>query len=165
MIDIASKLFPNILTIITQLCASLIIYIMYKKHIHEHVIRYLKEREVMMREATEKALAVEKEAALNREKIQEERALMKKDLESYRLTLERKAKREYQDQVKAASVEIARRNEAAIQQINKEKNAMLQEVKEHAIEIAYAMSSATLQDLNISETDTLNALERKLDEQ
>lgn len=165
MIDIASKLFPNVLTLITQLCASFVIYVMYKKYVHDHVIRFLDDKQQMMVDATEKAKAIDLEAQKQKELLNIERETMKRDMESYRLTLERKAKQEYDAQVKAASNEIARRNEASLQQINKEKEAMLQEVKEHAVDIAYMMSERALKEFEIDPTLSLDLIQRKLDNQ
>lgn len=165
MIDIASKLFPNILTIVTQLCASLVIFVMYKKYVHDHVIRFLDDKQQMMVDATEKAKAVDLEAKKQREQLNQEREIMKRDMESYRLTLERKAKQEYDAQVKAAANEIARRNEASLQQINKEKEAMLKEVKEHAVDLAYAMSERALKEFEIGSDVSLDQIQRKLDSQ
>lgn len=165
MIDIASKLFPNILTIFTQLCASLVIFVVYKKYVHDHVIRYLDEKRQMMVDANEKAKEIEIQSLKQKEVLNRERESMKRDMESYRLTLERKAKREYDEKVKAAANEIARRNEASLQQINKEKEAMLQEVREHAVGLAYSMSEKALKDLDLSNTDAIERLQRKLDRQ
>lgn len=63
-VDILEKLIPNILTMITQLAATGVIFIMYKKYLHSPVMDYLDARE----EAREKELQ-EAEASKKKQSI------------------------------------------------------------------------------------------------
>lgn len=162
MIDIASKLFPNVLTILTQLCATGIIYIMYKKHIHSHVIAYLDARQAMMEEATQRAKEVKDIAEKQQKQLEEQQAKMKSDLEAYKLGLEQQAQKDYQEKLRIASLDIARRKEAANLQIERDKIAMVKEVENHAVDLAMALTQKTMQEIEINDDQLLKSFERKL---
>jgi F-type H+-transporting ATPase subunit b len=41
MFDISEQLFPNLITILVQLCATGVIFIMYKKYLHQIVLDFI----------------------------------------------------------------------------------------------------------------------------
>lgn len=164
MVDIADKLFPNLLTILTQLAATGIIYLLYRKYVHHHVLNYLDKQaaelnraqhyaEEVEEEAAEKAKSLEAEHELKTEQLRKTQERMRKEAEKERQAILQRAEAEKESLLSDAQIEIA-----------KEREKLLREVEEHVLDLAVIVSERTLERYSYDEGELFQALETELEQ-
>lgn len=115
-VDIQGQLFPNIYTLLTQLGATLIIFIIFKKFLYKPVVDFLDARA---------------------EKMQEDLLLAQRQKQLADVELEN-AKKHFQEQVKKGKQLI----ESSVAQAHLEKEEILKAAK---LEAAHTLSQASLE--------------------
>lgn len=162
MVDIAAKLFPNVVTILSQLCATYIIYRLYRKYIHQSVLNYLDAREQAMTEASETAEFVKKEAELNKEKLAQERKQMLREVDEVKSALMKEANDSYASRLDEANRVMEQEEKSFRQSLEVQKQEMVKDVEEHAVDLAYELSKKTLNEFDMSEEMMLKRLEESI---
>ena len=123
MVDIAEKLFPNLLTFLTQLAATGIIYLLYRKFVHEHVMNYLDKQADELSTAQNYAKEVEEEATAKSreldaeyekriEQLRRSEEMMRKEAQQERAAIIRRAEEEREVLLQNAQIEIEKDREA-----------------------------------------------------
>lgn len=162
-IDIASKLFPNFLTILTQLAATGIIYLLYRRFLHEPVMSYLDRQAEEIHEAQDYAEKLESQAqerqAVLEAQYQEEVAAIRRSQEAMR----EEAERERQDILRQANEEKTYILQQARQAIAQERQAMLSEVSDQVLDLAVDVSHKALDNYEFDEDIIYLNLERELE--
>lgn len=161
MFDISEQLFPNIITILVQLCATGVIFLFYKKKLHQPVLELMdKKAEDFQREYLE-VEALKKEQIESRNQLEEQKRKqvliyeeqkkrMIEELEAQRDTLMRAAQQDV-DSIK---------NQASIQ-IEQERVAMLRSVEKQIIEVSSLMVDKVLDGYTFDENQMVQALEKE----
>lgn len=163
-IDIANKLFPNILTLLTQLGATGVIYLLYRKYLHGPVMDYLDtqaeeldEAQNLADEVEEKALAKEKELELeyqrNIETLERSEKALKRESQKQRDEILQQAKERSQRMIEQSKLEI-----------EKEKQAMLIELEDYVLETAVSVAEKALENYSYEEEEIYNSLELELEQ-
>lgn len=163
-IDIAENLFPNILTLLTQLAATFVIYKMYKKFLHESVVDYLERRQEKMATDMAEADAARKDAAIMKEQVKVEYDKSFAELEVLKKQLIHEANLKKAEIIKEADIEVEnmrKRNEQALERDRKE---MYKEVNDHVLSVATELNRKVLENMTFDESEVLNELAKELDE-
>lgn len=164
MVDIAEKLFPNFLTLLTQLAATGIIYFLYRKYVHEHVLKFLDQQAAEIGKAQNYAKLVEEDAAENAERLKAEH---QEKVEQLRKS--QQAMRQMADKERATIIEQAEADRDAMlaearSNIAKEKQQMIQEVEAHVLDLAISITERTLENYSYNEEEVFQVLETELEQ-
>lgn len=162
MPDILDKLVPNLQTMLVQLVATFIIYLIYRKFLHEPVVNYLDSRADKMREAEIYAEKVEEEAKARQEELKAEHKKALENVERLREQTLKEIAEEREHLLEKARSESDRIIERANEQIEASRDSMMEEVEEHAIDLAANITKRALQGMNVSEEDSLKSLEAEM---
>lgn len=164
MVDIAEKLFPNLLTLLTQLAATGIIYLLYKKYVHEHVMAYLDKQAAELSAAQNYAKEVEEEAAKKSnaldadyekrtEQLRRSEELMRKEAQQEREEILKRAEEEKEVILRSARIEI-----------DKDREALLREVERHVLDLAVNVTERTLESYSYDEEELFKVLESEMEQ-
>lgn len=161
-LDIAEKLMPNILTIIVQLMATGVIYLMYKKHLHEPAQNYLaKRKEYIASELIEaealKLNSQEMEVASKKE-YQEAMERIKKAEQD----MIREAEKKKKSIVASAQDEIDRRRLKIEQDLQEERENLYREARQYVLEVAVDVNRKVLEDITVDDAQMIDALEKEM---
>lgn len=164
MVDIAEKLFPNLLTFLTQLAATGIIYLLYRKFVHEHVMNYLDKQADELSTAQNYAKEVEEEAiAKSREldaeyekrieQLRRSEEMMRKEAQQERAAIIRRAEEEREVLLQNAQIEI-----------EKDREALLREVEKHVLDLAVNVTERTLESYSYDDEELFKVLESEMEQ-
>ena len=162
MVDIAEKLFPNLLTFLTQLAATGIIYLLYRKFVHEHVMNYLDKQADELSTAQNYAKEVEEEATAKSRELDAE---YEKRIEQLRRSEEMMRKEAQQE--RAAIIRRAEEErEVLLQnaQIEKDREALLREVEKHVLDLAVNVTERTLESYSYDDEELFKVLESEMEQ-
>src|SRR5690625_3995716 len=109
MIDIAEKLFPNLLTLLAQLAATGIIYLLYRKYLHQPVMNYLDKQAEELNEAQNYAKTVEEEAQVKTQALEKEHQEEVERLKRAQQAMEVEARKEREKIIEQATRSEERR--------------------------------------------------------
>jgi F-type H+-transporting ATPase subunit b len=164
MTDIAEKLFPNILTFLVQLAATGVIYLLYRKYVHEHVMNYLDTRAEELNKAQLYAEEVEQEAEEKSQSLEAEHKQKVEQLRKQQEMMQREAEQERENIIKRAEEEKEALLSQAQNQIEKDRALMLQEVEDHVLEIAVNVTERTLENYRYDDEEVFQVLESELEQ-
>lgn len=164
MIDIAGKLFPNLLTIITQLAATGILYFLYRKYVHEHVLNFLDQQADDINRAQLYAEEVEEEALEKSKQLDAEHQKRLEQLNRSQQALLKQAQLNRESILKQAEAEKDALLADARVQIEKEKQIMLKEVEAHVLDLAVTITERALENYSYDEDEAFDALELELEQ-
>ena len=164
MVDIAEKLFPNLLTFLTQLAATGIIYLLYRKFVHEHVMNYLDKQAAELNAAQNYAKEVEEEATAKSreldveyekriEQLRRSEEMMRKEAQQERATIIRRAEEEREVLLQNAQIEI-----------EKDREALLREVEKHVLDLAVNVTERTLESYSYDDEELFKVLESEMEQ-
>ena len=164
MVDIAEKLFPNLLTLLTQLAATGIIYLLYKKYVHEHVMAYLDKQAAELSAAQNYAKEVEEEATAKSreldaeyekriEQLRRSEEMMRKEAQQERAAIIRRAEEEREVLLQNAQIEIG-----------KDREALLREVEKHVLDLAVNVTERTLESYSYDDEELFRVLESEMEQ-
>lgn len=159
MVDIASKLFPNLLTLITQLIATGIIYFLYRKYVHQHVLNFLDQQAAEIDKAQNYARVVEEDAAEKEKRLEAEHQEKIEQLRKAQQAMKKVAEKEKEAILQQAEAERLAMLAEARSQIAKEKQQMIQEVEAHVLDLAVSITERTLQNYSYNEEEVFQVLE------
>lgn len=164
MFDIADKLFPNLLTLLTQLSATGVIYVLYRKYLHEPVMAYLDTQAEELDKAQGLADEVEREA---REKEQELELAYQRNIETLARSekaLKIESQRERDEILKLAEERSKLIMEQTELEIEKQRTAMLMELEDYVLETAVSVAERTLENYAYDEAEIYKSLEAELEQ-
>ena len=164
MVDIAEKLFPNLLTFLTQLAATGIIYLLYRKFVHEHVMNYLDKQADELSTAQNYAKEVEEEATAKSreldveyekriEQLRRSEEMMRKEAQQERAAIIRRAEEEREHLLRNAHIEI-----------EKDREALLREVEKHVLDLAVNVTERTLESYSYDDEELFKVLESEMEQ-
>ncbi len=137
-VDILSQLIPNPITMVVQLCSTLVLFLLMKKFLWKSVQNYLAKRADKMQSDLEESEALKNAASADREKAQVE---LSKASEKSQMIVDAAVK-EAKTQKEAILAEANKEAENTIQKaeerINKEKLDMVQSMQKEMVDIALA---------------------------
>ena len=161
---IAEKLFPNLLTFLTQLAATGIIYLLYRKFVHEHVMNYLDKQADELSTAQNYAKEVEEEATAKSreldaeyekriEQLRRSEEMMRKEAQQERAAIIRRAEEEREVLLQNAQIEI-----------EKDREALLREVEKHVLDLAVNVTERTLESYSYDDEELFKVLESEMEQ-
>ena len=151
MVDIAEKLFPNLLTLFTQLAATGIIYFLYRKYVHQFVLNFLDKQAAELDKAQNYASVVEEGAAENAKRLEAEHQEKVEQLRKSQLAMRKMAEKD--------AMLAEARNDLA-----KERQQMIQEVEAHVLDLAISITERTLENYSYNEEEVFQVLETELEQ-
>ena len=164
MVDIAEKLFPNLLTLITQLAATGIIYFLYRKYVHQHVLNFLDQQAAELDKAQNYAKVVEEGAAENAQRLEAEHQEKVEQLRKSQLAMRKMAEKEKEAIMQQAEAERDAMLAEARNDLAKEKQQMIIEVEAHVLDLAISITERTLQNYSYNEEEVFHVLETELEQ-
>lgn len=163
MVDIFSKLMPNLQTLITQLIATGIIFLVYRKFLHQPVLNFLDKQADDLREAERHVETIENEAREREEALNKEREEAIESLERMRKNSRQEISEEREKMLEQARAESERITAEANERIEKTREEMMKEVEDYALELAVSVNRRVLSDMDVSEEATLSSLQKEMD--
>lgn len=164
MFDIANKLFPNILTLLAQFAATGVIYVLYRKYLHEPVMSYLDQQAEELNEAQNFATTVEQEALEKEKQLEVEHQEKLEALRRSQQAMKREAEQEREKVLKQAQEQRKQIMEQTELEIEKKKIALLKEVEDYVLELAVDVSARTLENYSYDEDELYHSLEVELEQ-
>lgn len=162
-IDIAGKLVPNILTIAAQLCATFVIFLLYKKYLHEPVMKYLDARAEKM----ETDLNAAAEDRVLSKKLLEDTKEKQKELVQKAKVLEEQmrisAMKERQDIIDSAQDEIQAQKDRNQARFEEERQELLKQQNQYILEMALLLNEKVLLNHEFNHDAALTDFEKALE--
>ena len=164
MVDIADNLFPNLLTFLTQLAETGIIYLLYRKYVHEYVMKYLDKQAADLNaaqnyakeieeDATRKSKVLDDEYKERLEQLRRSEERMRKEAEQQREKILRRAEEEREVLLRNAHIEI-----------EKDREALLREVEKHVLDLAINVTERTLESYSYDDDELFKVLESEMEQ-
>ena len=164
MFDIADKLFPNVLTLLTQLGATGVIYLLYRKYLHEPVMNYLDTQAKELDEAQNLADNVEKQAIAKEKELELSYQRNIETLARSEQALKKESQREREEILRQAEERRQRLMEQTELEIEKQKQAMLIELEDYILETAASVAERALENYSYDEEEIYRSLEVELEQ-
>ena len=162
-VDVQGALFPNVLTIITQLVSILIIFLAVKKFLWKPVKGIIAKRSEKMQESLDSAFEQNKEATKNleesRKELDEAKASSKEIIDAARVEATNLKNEIVADAKKQAQSKL----DSAERKIEQRKSEVRDELHDEMVNVAMAAVSKLLGDKATSSDDE-KALEKYIDE-
>lgn len=164
MLDIADKLFPNLLTLLAQLAATGILYLLYRKYLHQPVMDYLDRQAEDLNEAHHYARQVEEEAQVKTQELELEHQKQVERLKRTQEAMEAEANRERDKIIEQAEYEKEIMLEQAQNEIEIQRAELIAEVEDYLLEVALQLTERTLENYDYDETEVYHSLEVELEQ-
>lgn len=161
-LNIKELLFPNPWTMLAQLCATFIIYLLYKKFLHEPVQAYLAKRADRIVSEVKEAETLKADAQAMHAKTQEEYASAMTRLKSVEATMLEDATKEKQAIIDSAQDEINALKNNLEKQYETEKSRLYGEVSNYMLEAAVAVNKKVLEGTQFDSTQMVDDLEKEM---
>ena len=163
MFDISEQLFPNLITILVQLCATGVIFIMYKKYLHQVVLDFIdKKADAFQKEYIElESIKLEQVEERNRLEAEKEEQVNLYNEQKARLIVELAAQRERL--IKEAQEDARALKDQASLSIEKERIAMLRSVEQDIIDVSSLMVAKVLDGYTFDEDQIIDALKKEME--
>lgn len=162
--DIVSKLFPNVLTMLTQLAATAVIYVLYKKFLHQPVLQYLDARSALVADELNSAQNLKDEALEIKAQSEAEYKDLYAEIAVTKERLVADAHKEHQRLLEESKIEIAQMREQSAKAIESERKQMYDELYANLLDVATTINERVLRDTNFDENDMLNALQKEIEQ-
>ena len=163
-IDILEQLIPNVLTMITQLIATGVIFIMYTKFLHNPVMEYLNARQSKKDEDIAYANLVKDEARDLQYKTKKDYETAQKELSSLREKMLSDAEKEKEKLLSNAMLDVKEMKKRNDQVLKDEKQRLYEEVNSHILEIANDINQKVLSDYSVSQDEMISSIKKEIAE-
>ena len=163
MPDIKELLFPNVLTVLVQLCSTGVIFLLYKKYLHEPVLKILDKKAEDYQSAYTEIQKLNQQQVLERQKFENEKASQQDALERSKQRMLQDIEAMREQLIDETNQDITRMKHQATEAIRKEKEAMLKEVEQELVSVAYGMTEKVLEGYRFDEEEMLSALAKEMD--
>lgn len=137
-VDILSQLIPNPITMVVQLCSTLVLFLLMKKFLWKSVQNYLGKRADKMQSDLAESEALKTAANADREKAQLELQEASNKSQMIVEAAVKEAKQEKDAILAQAEKEAESTMQKAEERINKEKLAMVESMQKEMVDIAIA---------------------------
>ena len=152
-VDIIGQLVPNPLTMVVQLCSTLVLFFLMKKFLWKSVKEFMTARSDKMQEDLN-AIEVAKEAALlDRNRAKEELQQASERSEEIVNAAVKEAKNEKESILAQANKEADAARKKASEQIVIEREEMYRSMQKEMVEVALAAASKLLEEKNGEDLD------------
>ena len=162
-IDVQGSLFPNPLTMIIQLLATLVIFLAVKKWLWKPVREIIRKRSDKMQESLDSAFKQNEEASRNLEEskkeLKEAKASSKEIIDAARL----EATNLKNEIISSAKRDAQNKLDLAENKIEQRKNEVKDELHDEMVEVAMAAVSKLLEEKSTSKDDK-KAIDKFVDE-
>lgn len=162
-VDVQGLLFPNLLTMITQLLSTLIIFLAVKKFLWKPVKNILQKRSDKMQESLDNAFVQNEEATKNLEaskkELDEAKQSSKEIIDAARV----EATNLKNELLSKAKIEAQNKLDKAEEKINLAKKEAQDDLKQEMVDVAMSAVRKLLDEKSTSEDD-LKALNKYIDE-
>lgn len=162
MPDIKELLFPNVITVLVQLCSTGVIYFLYKKYLHEPVLKVLDNKSESFIEAYTKVEDLKKQQVIDKERFEKEKAQQHEALERSKQMMLQEIEDLREKLLKDTQDDINRMRKDAASAIERDKEEMLKEVEKELVDIAYVMTEKVLEGYRFNESEMLSLLEKEM---
>ncbi|NLY63091.1 MAG: ATP synthase F0 subunit B [Erysipelothrix sp.] len=162
--DIVSKLFPDLTTMLVQLGATFVIYLLYKKYLHTPVLAYLDQRREVIADELSTASKLKEEALLIKQQSQDEYKELYVEIAELKDKLLADAKKEHEAQLIASNQEIAQLRAANAKAMEAERSSMINELYSELLEVATSINQRVLEDASFDEDEMLKALQKEIEQ-
>ncbi|AMC93731.1 hypothetical protein AOC36_06960 [Erysipelothrix larvae] len=163
MFDIAQQLFPNLMTILVQLCATGVIYVLYKKYLHLPVLKIMDKKaesfqaeyrdiEIMKQEQEQLFQQFNRERELQKQQLVDQKEKLLEEIDVLRQQRILEIKEESEHILNQAAISIAQ-----------ERNEMLDDLEKHIIEVSTMLVEKVLEGYTFNESEILISLEKELE--
>lgn len=164
MLDIADKLFPNLLTLLAQLAATGVLYLVYRKYLHQPVMNYLDRQAEELNEAQNYAKSVEEEAQAKTQALEKEHEEKVEQLRRAQQAMEAEAERERDKILEQATYEKELMLEQAQNEIEIQRAELIAEVEDYLLDVALNLTERTLENYEYDEAEVYQSLEVELEQ-
>src|SRR5699024_2753378 len=164
MIDIAEKLFPNLLTLLAQLDATGTIYLLYRKYLHQPAMNYLDNQAEELNEAQNYAKTVEEEAQAKTQAFDTEHQAEDERVERAQQAMGGEARKENEKIIEQATNETELMPEQAQNEIEIQRANLIAEVEDYLLDVALNLTERTLENYDYDETEIYHSLEVELEQ-
>lgn len=152
-VDIIGQLIPNPLTMIVQLCSTLVLFLLAKKYLWKSVKNFLDQRAEKMQSDLEECEQTKQEAFADRQKALEQLNEASDKAEQIVNAAVRQAKEEKAGILAQADKEADAARKRAHDQIEAERQAMYDDMKREMVEVALSAAGKLLGEKNPEELD------------
>ncbi|QIK69733.1 ATP synthase F0 subunit B [Erysipelothrix sp. HDW6C] len=161
-LDIAQKLMPNLLTMAAQLGATYVIYLMYKKYLHEPVQKFLDMRAEAIANEVTAAQQLKEESLAMREQSAEDYEIAIEKLKRVEQEMLAEANRERQAIVASAQDDIQAQKQALIDAFEIEKQTLFDDVSDQVLSLAVAVNRKVISQHEYENETMINDLEKEI---
>lgn len=152
-IDVLSQLIPNPLTMLVQLCSTLVLFLLMKKFLWSSVENFLEQRSLKMQSDLEASEQAKQEALSDRQKALAQLNEASDKAEQIVSAAVKQAKDEKAGILAQADKEADAARKKAHEQIEAERQAMYADMKKEMVEVALAAAGKLLGDQNPEDLD------------
>ena len=152
-IDVLGQLIPNPVTMLVQLCSTLILFLLMKKFLWSSVKNFLDVRSEKMQSDLAVSEQAKQDALKDRQKAQEQLSEASKKSEDIVTAAVRQAKQEKDVILAQADKEAAITKKKAQEQIEAERLAMYDDMKKEMVEVALAAAGKLIGENSAAEYD------------
>ena len=152
-VDVLGQMIPNPLTMLVQLCSTLILFLLMKKFLWKSVQDFLGKRSEKMQEDLAVYEKAKKDALEDRKKAGEQLAEVSKKSEEIVNAAVNQAKTEKELIIAQANREAANTRKKAHEQIEAERQSMYDSMKKEMVEVALAAAGKLIGDTSGKEYD------------
>ena len=163
-IDIQGNLFPNLLTMITQLLATLIIFLLFKKFLWKPVKEILKTRSETMQGELSEAKRLQEEANSHLDEAKKEINEAKESGKQIDEDARKEAENLKDSIIKEAEIKAKNKMDEANEKIAQHEREVRESLKEETVKVAMEAVSKLLNEKATS-SDDLKALDKFIEEE
>lgn len=161
--DIASKLFPNLLTLLTQLLATGILYLAYRKYVHQPVMDFLSRQAEEIDQARQVAHQVEEGASRRQAELEANYQADQARLAQAKEAMVEEARAKGEEIIQEAQAERDYLISQAYEEIRQARLDMERELQEEALDLAVGVTQKTLEGYELDEDILYLDLARQLE--
>lgn len=152
-VDIVNQLFPNIVTVIVQLCSTLVLFLVAKKFLWKSVKNWMNVRAEKMQADLSVSQKAKEEAMTDRSNAKEELAAASRKSEAMIEAAVKQAGQEKESILEEARRQASAEKQKAHAQIEAERVAMYDSMKKEMVDIALDAAAKLIGDKNTDEMD------------
>ncbi len=152
-VDIASQLFPNLTTLIVQLCSTLVLFLVVKKYLWKPILAFFDAREEKMQSDLAESENAKQEALKDRQNALAQLKEAGDKADQMIEAAQKQAKQEKDAILESAEKEASATRKKAHEQIEAERQSMYDDMKKEMVDVALAAASKVIEDNHAEDLD------------
>lgn len=152
-VDIIGQLIPNPITMIVQLCSTLVLFLLVKKFLWEPIMHFFEVREDAMQSNLEASETAKNDALKDREEAKKQLGEASKKSEEIVEAAVKQANSEKNAIMEEARAQASAEKEKASKQIETERNEMYDSLKKDMVDVAMDAAGKLIGEKNVDELD------------